>query len=98
MESNKARQNLQTLFKGKRPPGEISTETAKARLRAADPGLDISRSLKHLGKGEVKEAVVSLAVEVTASLTILSIQPLITTLVHGLLTENRDHGQKQKRG
>jgi hypothetical protein len=97
MESNLARQNLQTLFKGKRPPGEISTKEAKARLRAADPGLDISRSLKHLGSGEVKEAVLSLAVEVTASLTIFSIQPLMTTLVHGLLTENRHRRQKQKK-
>ena len=97
MNNKKARENFQALLKGKTPPRVVSTAEAKARLRATDPAIDISRFLVYLGRGEVKQAGSSLAVEVATTVTIPYVRPLLNSAflsLGNLLTTNKKHSRK----
>ena len=84
MENKHARENFQAILKGGKLTTTLSTAEAKARLRSADPDLDIGLPLRHLSKGEVKQAGFTLAVEIVTTITLPYVQPVITTAMLGL--------------
>lgn len=86
MDRHQARNNIKTLLQGKTPRKALSLGEAKARLRAADPGINISRSLHDLNRGKVKAAGTALVIETAAVVTIPYLQPLLTRVVLGLFT------------
>lgn len=89
MANNQARKNFTALLQGKPPRRELSLAEAKARLRAADPSIDISRPLNDLSRGNVKEAGIALAVETAAAVTMPYLRPLLTATVTVLLTNSK---------
>ena len=91
MDRNQARKNVRSLLQGSPPKRELSLAEAKARLRATDPEIDISRSLRLLNKGQAGQASRSLAAEIVSTVSLPYIQPILTSLVSGLL------GDRQKR-
>lgn len=89
MENKTARQNFKALLQGKPARRELSLAEAKARLRAADPQIDISDPLKYFSQGRMKEAGLSLAVETAATVTLPYLRPAVTASLfgfHALLT------------
>ncbi len=91
MDRDQARKNVRSLLRGSAPKRELSLAEAKARLRAADPEIDISVPLRLLNQGRPGQATRSLAAEIVSSVTLPYIQPLVTGLVSALLGA----GQKQ---
>lgn len=89
MATNKqARENFKALLRGTPAPRSKPTlAQAKARLRAADPAIDISRPLQQLSRGDIKEAAVTLAAETVTTVSLPYLRPVITSALHGLLAE-----------
>jgi hypothetical protein len=86
MVNKQARENFKALLRGKPPRSKPTLAEAKARLRAADPAIDISRPLRHLSRGDVKQATVTLAAETLATVSLPYIRPVVTTAIDVLLT------------
>ncbi len=89
MDNKQARENIKSLLQGKAPRRELSLVEAKARLRATDPAIDISRPLGHLSQGDMKKAGITLAVETAAAVTIPYLRPLLTLGVTELMTGSK---------
>lgn len=60
MNREEARQNFQSVTRGKRRTTHVELEEAKARLRRVDEALDISPALNYLGKGDWQAALIAL--------------------------------------
>jgi hypothetical protein len=86
MERNQARANFRALLQGKPSSQDLTLAEAKARLRAADPGVDVGSSLKHLNQGELKEAGLSLGMETAVALTLPCLRPVLAGTLLGLLS------------
>ena len=86
MGNKQARAEFQALLQGKPSRSKPTLAEAKARLRAADPAIDISRPLKHLSRGDVKQAAVTMAAETLATVSLPYIRPVVTTAIDVLLT------------
>ncbi len=89
MDSRQARKNFGRVLAGKPPRRRLSPVEAKARLRAADPGIDISRPLARLNRGETAEAGAALAVETVVALALPFLRSLLGRAAEGLLTGSR---------
>ncbi len=83
MDIEQARANVRNILQGKPVNRAPTLAEAKKRLRAADPDIDISRTLKQLNQRNVKGAVVDLAFEVATTISLPYFRPLLTaTIVH----------------
>jgi len=57
---DEARQRFRAVTQGRRPTNPaLDIATAKARLRQADPGIDIGPALRLLGEGRWQQAMLS---------------------------------------
>jgi hypothetical protein len=86
MDRNQARKNIQKMLQGAPPRRTPSLEEAKARLRAADPGIDISRPLKLVNRGETGQAAAGLLAETVTAITLPYIHPVLSSLLTTLLS------------
>jgi hypothetical protein len=84
MSQNRARENMLDILRGKKPATSVTVEAAKARLRAADPALDISRPLTSLNQGNLKQAGVALSIEIATTATFSYLRPLFSLSLTGL--------------
>jgi len=84
MNRDQARANLKNILQGKPSLREPTLAEAKARLRATDPAIDISRPLQQLDQGNIKEAVVDLALEATTTISLPYLRPLFTAVIFNL--------------
>jgi len=83
MDIEQARANVRNILQGKLIKQAPTLDQAKERLRATDPDIDISRTLKQLNQRNIKGAVVDLAVEAATTITLPYLRPLLTaTIVH----------------
>ena len=87
MENREARRNLQRVLEGKAPRRQLTVAEARARLRALDPGIDISGSLARLNRGELGDAGVALVVEAAVAATLPSLRALLERAVERLFTD-----------
>ncbi len=88
MERNQARENFKALLKGTPSRRELTLAEAKARLRAADPAIDIGIPLKHLNQGEIQKAGITFAVETAATVTLPYLRPALTAALLSLVAPN----------
>ena len=89
MDSSQARKNLRRVLEGKSPRRRLSRAEARARLRAADPAVDIGASLAHLNRGELGEAGLSLVVESVIALSLPALRSLLLRTAERLLAEGK---------
>ncbi len=83
MDTDQARANVRNILQGRPISRAPTLAQAKERLRATDPDIDISRTLKQLNRGNIKEAVVNLAFETATTISLPYLRPLLTaTIVH----------------
>jgi len=87
--NREARRNFERVLAGKAPRRHLSPAEAKARLRAADPGIDISGPLASLNRGEVEDAATALAVETAVAISLPSLRSLLRRAVVHLLADGR---------
>jgi len=72
-ELERARERLKAVSKGHYVPKELSIEEAKAKLRAADPAIDISDVLKALNHEEdMQKAAASVTLETLTDPAVVS--------------------------
>ncbi|WP_353661332.1 hypothetical protein [Hydrogenimonas sp. SS33] len=76
-ELTRARRRFEKIAKGEYVPREISPEEAKARLRAADPGIDLAEAIRALNEGDLKKAGLSLLYQSLAPETVAFFAPLL---------------------
>jgi len=79
-----ARQRFLAVTRGKRPPArELDLAAAKARLRAADPGIDIAPTLRLLGERRWRPALLTLVPWFLSESGRSYLAPLLLRLVEG---------------
>ncbi len=93
MDIEQARANVRNILQGKLIKQAPTLDQAKERLRATDPDIDISRTLKQLNQRNIKGAVVDLAVEAATTITLPWLRPLITSTIVNLY----EHGAGTRR-
>ncbi len=97
MDIEQARANVKSILRGKPVKRAPTLAQAKERLRAADPGIDISHPLKQLNQRNIKGAAVDLAVEAATTISLPWLRPLITATIVNLYehgTGTRGPGKK----
>ncbi len=97
MNLEQARANVQNILQGKAINHAPTLAEAKERLRATDPGIDISRPLRQLNTGNGKEAVVDLAFEVGATISLPYLRPLFTAAIVHLYEQGAGKGRRGKK-
>ena len=85
-ELQRARRRFEKIAKGEYAPKPLSLEEAKARLRAADPGIDISEAIRALNEGDIKGAGLSLLYQSVAPETVAFFSPLIVQGLQAAVT------------
>ncbi len=81
---DEARQRFLAVTQGRRPADPtLDIATAKARLRQADPGLDIGPALRLLGEGRWRPALLSLMPWLLGESGRAWFAPLLLQLVEG---------------
>ncbi len=97
MDLEQARANLKNLLQGKAINHAPTLAEAKERLRATDPGIDISRPLRQLNRGNGKEAVVDLAFEAATTISLPYLRPLFTAAIVQLCERGTGKGRQGKK-
>jgi len=97
MDLEQARANVKNILQGKAIYHAATLAEAKERLRATDPGIDISRTLKQLNRRNIKGAVVDLAFEAAATITLPYIRPLLTATFINLYTRGEGLGRRKRK-
>lgn len=98
MNPEQARANLKKLLQGKAINHAPTLAEAKERLRATDPGIDISRPLRQLNRGHGKEALVDLAFEAATTISLPYLRPLFTAAIVHLCERGTGKGRRGKKG
>ncbi len=81
----KAKERVRLISRGRYACKNLTTREAKERLLEVDPGLDISRVLQAVDKGEFKRAGVFLVSEVAVTHTLSYFAPLLSEVLQSLL-------------
>ena len=97
MDLEQARANVKNILQGKTINHAPTLAEAKERLRTTDPGIDISRTLKQLNRGNGKGAVVDLAFEAAATISLPYLRPLLTAAIVHLCERGTDKGRRKKK-
>ena len=80
-----ARARLEALLKGRYVPRESDVESAKRRLQACDPGIDISEALEALSRGDLPRAADALLYQAVAPQTIAFMAPVIASFLQAMM-------------
>ncbi len=94
MDLEQARANVKNILQGKAINHAPTLAEAKERLRATDPGIDISRPLKQLNRGNGKGAVVDLAFEAATTISLPYLRPLFTAAIVHLCERGAGKGRR----
>ncbi len=80
-----ARARFAAISRGEYYPARIGVEEAKERLKAADPGLDISPLLRARDKEDLSKAALSLLAQSADHETLSYFSPLLIEALEALL-------------
>ena len=90
-----AKKRFDAIMKGRYVPKPVSLEEAKARVRATDPGIDISELLQALNEGDLRRAGTSVFRQALAPEAVAYFTPLILGTIESIVAATS--GKKEKK-
>ncbi len=93
-ELQEARRRFEKIARGEYVPKPMSVEEAKARLREADPGLDLSDVIAALDEGDLQRAGLALFRQSVAPQAIAYFAPLLAEAMAAALEALEEGAEK----